>query len=1319
MRCIRACLALAPVPLVVGLLAPAARAAEPPESHAGTNPGVRAEFRQLLQELDLYLQAKADAPGRRSEKAKASPADQVRRAAQRFANGRLAHMEAQSPLTPEERAEWREVVRRHVTRAAEAGRPLPPPGPRGAAVATAAAKVPDPSVTASTGVLSGRVTRAATGTGISGSAVWLYQGYSYVTSVDTDASGNYSFTGLSTGTYYVKTNNFDGYIDEAWDNVPCDYSCRPVSSGGTPIAVTDGSTTPNIDFALARGGRITGTAVNAATSAPIANLALIFKNSNGPDVTYAYTNAAGVFTSYGGLVSGTYLVRTNTTWTSAGFVDEVYNNISCPLSACSSTTGTPIAVTSPSTTGGINFALDPGGGLAGKVTDAGTSAGVGNVIVWLFSSGGGLFGSQMTDGSGNWATAQNLPPATYLAGTENFAGYVDEVWDDIPCPGGWPGSCGASGLATPIDVVAGATTSGIDFGLDAGGRISGRVTDAATTTGLSWTEVDIYTENGGYGGYGYTDDTGSYTTSTGLPAGRYHARSYSYSGYINEVYEDKPCVGSWYCPLAEGTPINVNPGATTPGIDFALDRGGQIAGLITDASTGSGVSLIEVDVYSASGRYMSYGYSDGTGSYATYVGGLPTGRYYAGTYQYSGGLYVDEAYDNVPCAGCRPEIRGTPIDVSIGATTPAIDFALDKGGSIAGKVTSAVDGTGISGSVYAYTTNGFFVRRATVLAGGNYTLSGLPPGHYVVYTANSKGFINEVYDDRPCVGYDCDVTAGTPVNVTAGSTTTANFVLSAGARISGRVTDQATGSGLSGVTVSILKPPSGSVTSLSTDSLGYFVSTAGSGNGLPTGGYYVLTSNSLGYQDELYDDIPCLGCDVTLGTKVQLTAGKTTSGINFALSQAGTGRIAGTVTRAATGDPLPLLSVQIYDSTGRAVSSLTTSYLGTYQSGALPPGNYYVAASVRSADYRDELYDNVPFCSGCSPLVGTPVTVTAGNTTSGIDIALDTGGRIEGRVTDASTGAPVLVAYVYAFDASGQPERAVPVDAIGNYSVNGLAAGTHYAIADIGWGYVNQLYSGLPCPVCDPTTGTPITVTAGSTTGGVDFAVAGGGRIEGTLTRAADGLPVSGWVTLYDAAGSAVAGSIVDGSGFYRSSRGLPTGTYFALASDLAGAYDTELYNNKSCNSCDPTTGDVITVTSPAATTGIDFSLDTRSLDFYTLDPCRVIDTRDPPSALGGPALAAREDRVLSVFAKCGIPLTAKALSVNITATGSTWQGNLRLHPGDGPVPTASTMNFVAGQTRANNAVVTVSRFGELAVYCAQPPGNTAHFILDVNGYFQ
>ena len=47
-----------------------------------------------------------------------------------------------------------------------------------------------------------------------------------------------------------------------------------------------------------------------------------------------------------------------------------------------------------------------------------------------------------------------------------------------------------------------------------------------------------------------------------------------------------------------------------------------------------------------------------------------------------------------------------------------------------------------------------------------------------------------------------------------------------------------------------------------------------------------------------------------------------------------------------------------------------------------------------------------------------------------------------------------------------------------------------------------------------------------------------------------------------------------------------------------------------------------------------------------------------------------------------------------------------------------STINYVAGQTRSNNAIVALNAQGELAVYCAQASG-TAQVLVDVTGYFQ
>jgi hypothetical protein len=121
---------------------------------------------------------------------------------------------------------------------------------------------------------------------------------------------------------------------------------------------------------------------------------------------------------------------------------------------------------------------------------------------------------------------------------------------------------------------------------------------------------------------------------------------------------------------------------------------------------------------------------------------------------------------------------------------------------------------------------------------------------------------------------------------------------------------------------------------------------------------------------------------------------------------------------------------------------------------------------------------------------------------------------------------------------------------------------------------------------------------------------------------------------------------------------------------------------------------------------------------FFTVTPCRLIDTRNADGEYGGPALVAASDRTFDIVSgPCGIPATASAISVNVTVTGATAAGNLRLFPAGVTAPSVSTINYTPGVTRANNAIVRLSELGELAVRCA--PAGTVHFILDVNGYFQ
>ena len=121
---------------------------------------------------------------------------------------------------------------------------------------------------------------------------------------------------------------------------------------------------------------------------------------------------------------------------------------------------------------------------------------------------------------------------------------------------------------------------------------------------------------------------------------------------------------------------------------------------------------------------------------------------------------------------------------------------------------------------------------------------------------------------------------------------------------------------------------------------------------------------------------------------------------------------------------------------------------------------------------------------------------------------------------------------------------------------------------------------------------------------------------------------------------------------------------------------------------------------------------------FFTLTPCRLIDTRSSPGPLGGPTLAANTTRTFTLTGACGIPASATAVSVNLTATGAATLGHLTLYRGDiDTVPQVSNINFVPGMNRANNAVVPLAVDGSIKVKNGSV--GTVDFVLDVNGYFQ
>jgi hypothetical protein len=122
---------------------------------------------------------------------------------------------------------------------------------------------------------------------------------------------------------------------------------------------------------------------------------------------------------------------------------------------------------------------------------------------------------------------------------------------------------------------------------------------------------------------------------------------------------------------------------------------------------------------------------------------------------------------------------------------------------------------------------------------------------------------------------------------------------------------------------------------------------------------------------------------------------------------------------------------------------------------------------------------------------------------------------------------------------------------------------------------------------------------------------------------------------------------------------------------------------------------------------------------YYTVSPCRVLDSRATTGQWGGEPLGAQQERAVTVVGgACGVPATAKAVSFNVTATGATVNGHLRLWPAGSARPNISSLNFAAGVTRANNGVVGLGAGGGVTVFSAQASGSV-HVILDVSGYFE
>ncbi|HEV7937150.1 MAG TPA: carboxypeptidase-like regulatory domain-containing protein [Solirubrobacteraceae bacterium] len=433
---------------------------------------------------------------------------------------------------------------------------------------------------------------------------------------------------------------------------------------------------------------------------------------------------------------------------------------------------TPVAVTAPTTTAGVNAELHAGGQISGRVVAAATHAPIAEIFVCVDDSSTKFGRCTFTNSNGEYIDA-GLPSGSY---TVEFSSFLEETSYLTQYYNGKA----SSGEAQEIGVTAGTTVAGVNAELQSanqGGQITGTVTKAGGTQEIAGIQVCAYelSEINFFDICAVTDSKGNYTLS-GLAEGSYEV---FFSGENCQV---TPCtkqnyISQYYNGVAdytEATPVVVLANNTTPAIDAKLVEGGRLEGRVVGDVAGE-PPLENVDVCADEGdSFGNCAETNGNGEYK--IEGLRSGTSYTVDFNAYSSNYLSQSVGGV--------------SIEEGKTTSETLAKLSVGGQVSGRVTGSPSHGALAEVEVCAETSALVGRCAITNSSGEYTISALSSGTYTV----------SFYSSLEEAGYVPEQLSG--VSVTAGSTTpNVNAELQPGGQITGVVTDAATHLGVANVEV--------------------------------------------------------------------------------------------------------------------------------------------------------------------------------------------------------------------------------------------------------------------------------------------------------------------------------------------------------------------------------------------------------------------------------------------------------------------------------------------------------------------------------------
>lgn len=567
---------------------------------------------------------------------------------------------------------------------------------------------------------------------------------------------------------------------------------------------------------------------------------------------------------------------------------------------------------------------------------------------------------------------------------------------------------------------------------------------------------------------GTTDTSGQYSITIPLATGETRPVNVEAAGP-----EHAPARYGYTLPLrcffncGWGGEISVDEGTTVTDIDIALDPGGRVSGMITDAATGdplAGATATFVAFDAESNSMADYspefaGVTEPDGSYTSGLAVAVDTYYLRGGHGGNGASYVSQAWGGYPCelAEC-PIVNSDSVTVTAGAVAAGFDFALEPGATLSGELLP----DDIDKMVYLFNGAGRVLETKLFAfedpPGSEWSFDGLAGGSYYIQLGPffaASNHIRVLHNEILCPWSGCERARGTPLTIPAGSSLSLSpFTLEEGGQIEGTIVDGGTG-----------LPPAGIPADAKLgqyDIIDANGAVAGGGairemdgsivmqtsSAVPAGDYFVRTHNHFhsdgigyeslinthtiqGYMDAIFPDVACAGidCDLTAAEPVAVTVGNVTSVVIEIESGSS---ISGRVVDDDSGDPIGRTIVRVLDAAGKTVARTLTGMDGNYLVGAFPAGDYYVRTSMSSHlgpghhgvqhAYFDTMHGAAGQCSEslCTPASGAAVSLDGSTDVDLGDFEVPAGPVISGRIINVETGFPITRGQVEVYTDIGK-----------------------------------------------------------------------------------------------------------------------------------------------------------------------------------------------------------------------------------------------------------------------------------------------------------